>query len=169
MTNLNLKLNVKLNDSNIISNILIILSIIIIQANINGNEKLLVQKFMQKQYGNSDIVRRPCEECASSDELKCLGMPSGHTECATIFASLLLFSQYINFPIYIIIIGTTGLQRILYNRHTVNQVMAGFIMGSLYSGIYISFIKRFCKSAICLPVVIVPLSIYVVYTYLLYV
>jgi PAP2 superfamily len=157
------------NDANIISNIVIILSIIIIQANINGNEKLLIQKFMQKQYGNSDIVRRPCEECASSDELECLGMPSGHTESATVFASLLLFAQYINFPIWSIIIIAVGLQRVIYDRHTINQVIAGFIMGSLYSGIYISFIKRFCKSCICLPVVIAPLCIYIVYTYLLYV
>jgi len=156
------------NFSNVISNLLIILSVIIIQANINGNEKLLVQKFMQKQYGKSDIVRRPCEECASSDELECLGMPSGHTECATIFASLLLFANYINLPIWLIIIIATGLQRVIYDRHTVNQVIAGFIMGTLYSGIYISFINRFCKSCICLPVVIIPLSIYVIYTYCLF-
>jgi len=155
----------------IIANILIILSIIIIHANINNNEKLLVQKFMRNQYGNSDSIRRPSKKCANSDELKCLGMPSGHTECATIFASLLLFAQYINFPIYVIIIAATGLQRIVYDKHTLNQVIVGFITGSIYSGIYVSYMKYFCKlpSPICLSIIILPLSIYVISTYLLYI
>lgn len=154
-----------------IANILIILSILIIQANINGNEKLLMQKYMQNKYGNSNNIRRPCEECANSDELKCLGMPSGHTECATIFASLLLFAQYINIPVYAIIIIVIALQRVLSKRHTVYQVIAGFATGTIYSGLYISFIKYFCKTSasICLPVIIVPLSIYVISTYLLYI
>jgi len=68
-----------------------------------------------------------------------LGMPSGHAEAGTIMFLLLYFYEYISLPVSIILIFIVSLQRVLKERHTIAQVIAGTICGIIYSYIYKSY------------------------------
>ena len=138
-----------------IKEFIIIISIVLLHSIINNFEKLLVQD----KFGS---IRRPTNDCATSDSLKCLGMPSGHTECATIAASILLGYNIIPKYIYILLILLIALQRVIWSRHSFNQVFAGFIMGLIYSVIYLIYFKQYC-SYFCSSVLVIPLLIIIIY------
>ena len=65
-----------------------------------------------------------------------LGMPSGHSETITIFATLLYLYKFIPLWLCILLISIVGLQRILTNVHTIMQVIAGIFIGFLYAKLY---------------------------------
>jgi len=81
--------------------------------------------------------KRPKIECKNDDSYKCYGMPSGHTETATVVSLLLWYKKYISIYFVFIIIFLTMLQRLLSKMHSLKQVFAGLIIGSIYSAIYI--------------------------------
>jgi hypoxanthine phosphoribosyltransferase len=81
--------------------------------------------------------RRPKIECKNDDSFRCYGMPSGHTETATVVSLLLLSKKYISIYFAITIIFLTMLQRLLSKMHSLQQVFAGLIIGTIYSAIYI--------------------------------
>lgn len=103
----------------------------------NGIEKTFVQTFL-----DSDN-RRPCNTCKKRtvDELpiKCMGMPSGHAESGTIIFLLLLFKGYLSNEQALLLVFLLGFQRVIANRHTVPQVVAGTILGCIYAFIYKQF------------------------------
>ena len=103
---------------------------------LNAYEKLLVQSLA----GNHC---RPTHAhlCAKSIPLNGLGMPSGHTEVAVIISVLLLSVGLIHWSVAVAIVFLVGLQRILWQRHTLSQVLAGFLMGSAYAVIYLVMIR----------------------------
>lgn len=126
----------------------------------HGFINLLEKRLVVNYYG---ISRRPCNGCENSVEFKCLGMPSGHTEFATICASLLLFANYINVPIYIFVIMVMGLQRIITKRHTLEQVIAGYIIGTVYSVIYIYYTSYYCNNEICWELIAISVTLWLTY------
>ena len=138
-------------------NVFILLCVIILHTFVNNLEKLLVQNI----FGS---IRRPCEKCSSSssssssssksntDELACLGMPSGHVEAATIVSMFLIINELIPSWGGILIVVCTALQRIYSLRHTFNQVLIGFTIGLLYSYIYLSYSQIFATSILIGPI-----------------
>lgn len=73
------------------------------------------------------------------------GMPSGHAQMAffsTIFVYLSLHShKYINYILLLFIIITliTCSQRVVFNEHTITQVLVGAIVGSIVAYIFFNF------------------------------
>ena len=89
---------------------------------------------------NYDLIKRPNESCNTKliESLKCMGMPSGHAELITILAFLLFQNKNITLEIAILLIIIISSQRVISKRHTIKQVIAGIILGLIYSKIYIS-------------------------------
>ena len=116
-----------------IPKILIIALILVYHFVHNGIEK----QFSQLHF-KYDSIRRPLDYCDreyNCNKLYCTGMPSGHVEIATILCILLELPMWITG----VIVVATGLQRIITHMHTLNQVIAGAIMGLLYSATYLKF------------------------------
>ena len=128
-------------------NVFILLCVIILHTFVNNLEKLLVQNI----FGS---IRRPCKKCSNnnSDELACLGMPSGHVEAATIVSMFLIVNQLVPLWGGMLIVICTALQRIYSLRHTFNQVLVGFAIGLLYSYIYLSYSQIFATSILIGPI-----------------
>ena len=101
-----------------------------------------IQNTIEKQfcleYFDYNNVKRPLSGniINSSGDL---GMPSGHTESATIMFLLLYFYGYISLPVSIILIFICSLQRVLKQQHTIAQVIVGIICGLIYTYIYKSY------------------------------
>lgn len=64
------------------------------------------------------------------------GMPSGHAETFTVLSYLLYKKGIINGWVCASIITLVGIQRIVYNRHTLLQVIIGTCLGLLYGHLY---------------------------------
>jgi len=90
-------------------------------------------------FNNNKNINRPSEECKNSYDfnISCIGMPSGHTELATILSLLLVHYESLPISIAALIILLIGLQRIESNRHTIQQVLVGFLFGLGYAYFYI--------------------------------
>lgn len=99
----------------------------------NGLEKLFFQS-----YFNFNNVKRPSERCNNIlfEALNCIGMPSGHSETATIFFTLLYLYNFIPLYICIIFILIFCIQRITSKNHTIVQVIFGIFFGLIYTSIY---------------------------------
>lgn len=78
------------------------------------------------------------------------GFPSGHA-AASLFLGLILsylsHSQpkplrYMIFSKSAIVVLTIGMSRIYYNVHTPLQVLTGFMIGSLWAGVFVYFSKN---------------------------
>ena len=136
-------------------NFIIFITVLILHIIINNLEKLVVQNF----FGS---IRRPCQECADSVELKCLGMPSGHTESSVIIAAVLYMNKLIPLWGSVLIVIITALQRILCSRHTINQVLVGFGIGCLYTLAYGLFSKEFRPAILLLPIVYIIVYISII-------
>jgi membrane-associated phospholipid phosphatase len=91
---------------------------------INPAEKQIVRTLS----GDAVWARRPTGEP--------YGMPSGHAESLTILAYIMYKKGIISGWGCTFVITLVGLQRILYNRHTLLQVVAGTCLGLLYGQIY---------------------------------
>jgi hypoxanthine phosphoribosyltransferase len=97
------------------------------------------KKIYQLYFGDS---KRPLEKCKNSKDFECFGMPSGHTEIATIISFILYFNKYINLFMVFIIILIFAMQRIVSNMHTISQVIYGLLLGLLYSLIFLKLHKK---------------------------
>lgn len=107
--------------------------IIYYHRNIQNN----IEKHFSSLYFGYDNIKRPM----SNDYMytnREFGMPSGHTEIATIVSCILYFYKYISLWICILLIVVFSAERIISNRHTVLQVIVGILCGLLYSYIYIT-------------------------------
>ena len=102
---------------------------------LNKSEKVV----MNILFGNNRIINRPLEKCQNPDDftISCIGMPSGHTEVATIVSLLLNHYDLLPLPMAIVTIFVVGLQRIVSKMHSLEQVFAGLLLGLLYTYIYI--------------------------------
>jgi membrane-associated phospholipid phosphatase len=91
---------------------------------INPSEKQIVRTLS----GDAQWAKRPTSVP--------YGMPSGHAETFTVLSYLLYKKGIINGWACASIITLVGLQRIVYNRHTLLQVIAGTCLGLLYGHLY---------------------------------
>lgn len=66
-----------------------------------------------------------------------LGMPSGHVETTTIICLTLVYYYNLPLKMALLVIFTMALQRIATKKHSVEQTVAGFLLGCLYGLIYI--------------------------------
>ena len=103
----------------------------------NGLEKI----FSQTYFGNYNIVRPlfGCSNQASSSRLKCIGMPSGHAETASLFFFLLYFYKVIPLWICLLFISLISIQKIISSMHSYDQVIVGSTLGLVYALIYKKF------------------------------
>jgi hypothetical protein len=101
----------------------------------------VVQNDIEKQfsltYFGYDNVKRPLSN-GTMYTYRDLGMPSGHSEIATIISCILYYYKLISLWLCILLIFIFSVQRIIANRHTLNQVIVGIMCGLIYSYIYIS-------------------------------
>jgi membrane-associated phospholipid phosphatase len=97
-----------------------------------------VEKLFCLEYFGYNNIKRPLSGNIMFSTCD-LGMPSGHAEAGTIMFLLLYFYEYISLPVSIILIFIVSLQRVLKERHTIAQVIAGTICGIIYSYIYKSY------------------------------
>ena len=97
-----------------------------------------VEKMFCLEYFGYNNVKRPLSGNIMFSSCD-LGMPSGHAEAGTIMFLLLYFYEYISLPVSIILIFIVSLQRVVKERHTIAQVIAGTICGIIYSYIYKSY------------------------------
>lgn len=98
-----------------------------------------LEKTFSQTYFNYDNIKRPlklCDKEVNCSRLYCTGMPSGHAETAAVFCFLLFFNKIIPLWISLFIIALVSLQRIISNKHTINQVIVGSTLGLLYATIY---------------------------------
>lgn len=103
----------------------------------NGLEKIFSQT-----YFDFNNIKRPLFGCSnqdSSSRLKCIGMPSGHAETASLFFFLLYFYKAIPLWICLLFISLFSIQRITSSMHSYDQVMVGSALGLLYALIYKKF------------------------------
>jgi len=71
------------------------------------------------------------------------GMPSGHAE-SCVFSTIYIYLSLKNIKIagfYLIISGLTMTQRVVYNQHTVLQVIVGAIIGALF-GYFVFYLAQ---------------------------
>lgn len=101
---------------------------------INPMEKLVTQAHI-------GLYNRPKEECKDKTNFHCLGMPSGHAEITSLLCMLLYLNDYIPLSIAITGIILVGIQRIVTNMHTLNQVIAGTLLGSGFAYLYFKLQK----------------------------
>lgn len=101
------------------------------------------KEFVQLIFGNQLWTRRPTKICNNDINilLECEGMPSGHAETVTLICILLTLFKISPIYLSISIIIIIGLQRILWRRHTIYQVLVGILLGCLYSLLYFSVWK----------------------------
>lgn len=99
----------------------------------------LEKSFFRILFSDHRVVYRPLEYCKNSYDFNifCVGMPSGHTELATIVSMLLSHYDLLSLPIAILTICVVGLQRIITKKHNIEQVFVGLIFGLIYTKIYI--------------------------------
>jgi len=98
-----------------------------------------IEKMFCKTYFDNNLVKRPTKNCISCKSIQCIGMPSGHSEVATIFAVLLYFFNIIPLWVSLFIIFIFSLQRVYTNKHSLNQVLIGILFGFIYAFIYKKF------------------------------
>ena len=126
---------------------------------LNNYEKVFVQSY----WGD---YCRPTKQCskAAGVSVRHLGMPSGHTEVATINAILLMLNGYITAPVALLFIASVGLQRVIFLRHTAPQVFAGLALGLMYSAIYhkLNSVKYSVVFAVCAATLLIAATTIVV-------
>jgi hypoxanthine phosphoribosyltransferase len=93
-----------------------------------------LEKKIFKNYFYND--KRPLKTCVRDCSFDCYGMPSGHTEVATLVSFILYYKKYIGLPLAVIFIGLIAFQRLFTSMHTIYQVIAGFVLGFIYSFIF---------------------------------
>jgi membrane-associated phospholipid phosphatase len=125
-----MKLNNKGND------IFILIFIIILYHFYIQNK--LEKIFFKTYFNNNIIIKRPIQN-PKKELLSNIGMPSGHTELITIIALILYYYNYIDWYLCVLLIVLVSVHRISTNKHTISQVIIGFLFGLIYCFIYIFF------------------------------
>ena len=100
----------------------------------NGLEKIFCETYFD--YNN---IKRPLDKCTNNTNginLSCIGMPSGHAESFSVLFLLLYYKKLISFEICLLMILCVSIQRIITNKHSFIQVLAGLIIGFGYFNIY---------------------------------
>jgi hypoxanthine phosphoribosyltransferase len=115
---------------------------------INGLEKILFNLYFK----NKTQILRPIQQCRElrNPPVRCLGMPSGHTELTTLLSYILYKYKYISLPIVFILIIGMCIQRVLFKRHTILQTIIGVIFGFIYALIYLNFKNNYMRLGISL-------------------
>lgn len=101
-----------------------------------------LEKSFSQRYFHYDLVKRPLLKCKgpeNSSNLKCIGMPSAHTETASVFSFLLYFNKIIPLWFCLLIISIVSMQRVITDMHSLSQVIVGAILGYIYAFLYIKF------------------------------
>lgn len=142
-----------------------ILIIIIIFSIYNYFIQNVLEKHFFQTYFDYYNVRRPIFECGpqnDSSRLKCIGMPSGHAETASLFFFLLYFYKFIPLWFCLLLISLISIQRITSFMHSYNQVIVGSILGFLYASIYKKFNLSLSGFLIvfCISIILTLLSVY---------
>jgi hypothetical protein len=118
--------------------IIVLLLIALYHHSIQNN----LEKFFFEKYFGYNNVKRPSTKCKNkkiNNNLNCLGFPSGHAEAITIISGLLYYYNFITLGLCLIIIFIISLQRIITDKHTISQVLAGILFGYGYLNIYTYF------------------------------
>ena len=118
---------------------------------VNGLEKQSIGLIWK---GNNNIYRPNRSKCLF-DSNDCLGMPSGHTEFATFIALYVIYNYKNEFVCFagILFILLVGIQRIIFKRHNILQIIVGILFACLYYTFY-SFTKfSFISLGICLLII----------------
>jgi len=104
---------------------------------------------------------RPNENCKNLrlPPVKCLGMPSGHTEITTIIMYILYKNNIVTLPILILIIIAMCIQRVLFKRHTILQTVIGVICGFIYSLIYLNIKNNNMKIVVSVSFIMIYANI----------
>jgi membrane-associated phospholipid phosphatase len=97
-----------------------------------------IEKQFSLTYFGYDNVKRPLRDSNIMYTYRDLGMPSGHAEISTIISCILYYYKFISLWLCILLIFIFSIQRIIADRHTLNQVIVGIMCGLVYSYIYIS-------------------------------
>ena len=135
--------------------IILIIICIIHYFIINGLEKIMFNVYLPN---NRNI--RPNENCKIKiPPVKCLGMPSGHTEIITIIMYILYKNNIVTLPILILIILAMCIQRVLFKRHTILQTIIGVICGFIYSLIYLNIKNNNIKIVVSISFIIIYANI----------
>jgi 4-amino-4-deoxy-L-arabinose transferase-like glycosyltransferase len=101
----------------------------------------IIQNDIEKQFSLTYFGYNNIKRPLSDDTMytyQDLGMPSGHAEISTIISCILYYYKFISLWLCILLIFIFSAQRVIRNRHEVNQVIVGIICGLIYSYIYIS-------------------------------
>jgi membrane-associated phospholipid phosphatase len=101
-----------------------------------------LEKSFSKRYFDYDLVKRPLLKCKgpeNSSYLKCIGMPSAHTETASVVSCLLYFNKIIPLWLCLLIISIVSIQRVITDMHSLSQVIVGATLGYIYAFIYKKF------------------------------
>jgi len=99
-----------------------------------------LEKYFFKCHFDYNSIKRPLKICSKDREHKepimCTGMPSGHAETITIFASLLYLYKFIPLWLSILLIFIFSIQRYISHMHSIIQIVAGITFGLSYAFIY---------------------------------
>lgn len=96
-----------------------------------------IEKQFSLTYFGYDNIKRPLSD-SNMYTYRDLGMPSGHAEISTIISCILYHYKFISLWLCILLIFIFSIQRIIADRHLLNQVIVGIMCGLIYSYIYIS-------------------------------
>ena len=130
-----------------INYIFLIIIVLLHLSIINGLEKILFNLY----FSDKSKILRPLEKCNKlrNPPVKCLGMPSGHTELTTLVTYILYKYNYLSLPLVFILIIAMCIQRVVFKRHTILQTIVGVIFGFIYSLIYLNIKNNYIKLALC--------------------
>jgi len=101
-----------------------------------------LEKSFSQRYFDYDLVKRPLLKCKgpeNSSNFKCVGMPSGHAESASVVSCLLYFNKIIPLWLCLLIISIVSIQRVITDMHSLSQVIVGATLGYIYAFIYKKF------------------------------
>lgn len=102
-----------------------------------------LEKMFFKCHFHYNRIKRPLKICSTEQERKkptmCIGMPSGHAETITVFASLLYLYKFIPLWFSMLLIFIFSVQRYISNMHSIIQITAGIMFGLSYVFIYKHF------------------------------
>jgi membrane-associated phospholipid phosphatase len=100
----------------------------------NKLEKL----FSQTHFHYNDIKRPSamCDDAMNEYNFNCVGMPSGHAEASSVLCFTLYYLKLLPLWASLLIVGLVSMQRVVYRRHTILQVVMGSILGLAYAFIY---------------------------------
>jgi hypothetical protein len=88
-------------------------------------------------YNNNNNIYRPQKINKGNIIFNNLGMPSSHSEIIVIICILLYIKYNFNIIFLILLVLLIGLQRIISKKHTLFQVIIGYLFGLFYGFLYI--------------------------------